>query len=169
MANYNLHIIWLKNPSFFFHVVFWVVPKEGNFVIFSVGCYNWFAAKSKFVKEFLRPAAYSGWWPLDSFSLFDATQIKKNICHGNGKSENCSCNVLPSYCKSPYNPPKTNLAPENGPSQKECTLPTTNVQGLCLFQGVSSYCKYRMRTLLMWILNTLPFTYQRNATLARCS
>ena len=49
--------------------------------------------------------------------------------------ENSSCNILPSYCKSLDTLPKTNLAPENGPSQKESTLPPTNFQGVMFVSG----------------------------------
>ena len=31
--------------------------------------------------------------------------------------------------------PKTNVSPENGPSQKETSLPTIDFQGLCLVSG----------------------------------
>ena len=31
--------------------------------------------------------------------------------------------------------PETNIAPENGPSQKETSIPTIHFQGICWFQG----------------------------------
>ena len=35
------------------------------------------------------------------------------------------------WCGTPFTLPKTNIAPENGPSQKETSIPTIHFQVLC--------------------------------------